>query len=197
MKKQIQTKTIKRVLKAQAEDKMSRVLREFKEGKLRDQGGNIVTDHKQAIAIGLSESGLTDSSLKKAEIRNKLKVCRSALQNMLYRERSNSMSIKAEILKLFRQPSVKDTDVHALAERLQMKPDEMEGHIYSILREFIGGGLSKGKIEQVDPKELAEGIKVEAEHTDDINLREKIARDHLAENPNYYSKLKTIEGESK
>lgn len=191
----MQTKTIKRVIKS--EDKLSRVMREFKEGKLRDSANKLVTDHKQAIAIGLAESGLTDSSLKKAEIRNKLKVYRSELQAMLYKEISDSQSIKAEIMKLFRQPTVKDTDVHELAERLKISPDVMEGHIYEILRSFIGGGLSQGKIKDVDPAELTEGIKVESEHVDDKDLQEKIARDHLTEDPKYYTKLKTIEGESK
>jgi len=42
---------------------------------------------------------------------------------------------------------------------------------------------------QVDPKELEMGLEVEKEHTDDLEERRKIALDHLAEDPNYYSKL--------
>ena len=37
--------------------------------------------------------------------------------------------------------------------------------------------------------ELAKGIKEEAEHTENLALREKITRDHLKEEPHYYSKL--------
>ena len=36
-------------------DKMSRVMKEFKEGKLKSSSGQKVTNPKQAIAIGLSE----------------------------------------------------------------------------------------------------------------------------------------------
>ena len=39
-------------------------------------------------------------------------------------------------------------------------------------------------------KELEMGIKVEIEHTPDENVAREIAMDHLAEDPNYYTKLK-------
>jgi hypothetical protein len=43
---------------------------------------------------------------------------------------------------------------------------------------------------KVDAEQLQIGIEVEKEHTDDEKLAEKIARDHLAEDPHYYTKLK-------
>lgn len=43
---------------------------------------------------------------------------------------------------------------------------------------------------KVDAEQLKIGIEVEKEHTDDEKVAEKIARDHLAEDPHYYSKLK-------
>ncbi len=43
---------------------------------------------------------------------------------------------------------------------------------------------------EVDAEQLKIGIKVELEHTDDEKVAEKIARDHLAEDPHYYTKLK-------
>jgi hypothetical protein len=45
--------------------------------------------------------------------------------------------------------------------------------------------------EVIKPSELAMGIKIEMEHTDDMAVAKKIAMDHLAENPNYYSELKS------
>jgi hypothetical protein len=45
----------------------------------------------------------------------------------------------------------------------------------------------------VDSKELKMGIKVEMEHTINKELAKKIALDHLAENPKYYTRLKKIE----
>ena len=46
------------------------------------------------------------------------------------------------------------------------------------------------KPQEVDPKELKMGIEVEKEHTDNKHAAEKIARDHLAEHPDYYTRLK-------
>ncbi len=46
--------------------------------------------------------------------------------------------------------------------------------------------------DQVDPRELKLGIEVEMEHTKSRSLAQEIALDHLAESPNYYSRLKKI-----
>ncbi len=43
---------------------------------------------------------------------------------------------------------------------------------------------------KIDPKELAVGKEVEMEHTTDADEAEKIARDHLSEDPEYYKKLR-------
>ena len=49
----------------------------------------------------------------------------------------------------------------------------------------------------VDPDELAMGIQVEYEHTDNKDLARKIALDHLAEIPDYYTRLKKMENQAK
>jgi hypothetical protein len=41
-----------------------------------------------------------------------------------------------------------------------------------------------------DPAELALGIKTEMEHTSDPAIAKKIAKDHLDEDPKYYSHMK-------
>ena len=61
-----------------------------------------------------------------------------------------------------------------------------------------GRASKKGVTEaDVDPKELADGIKVEAEHTDDPAVAKLIALDHLAEYKHYYTGLKKMEKELK
>lgn len=50
----------------------------------------------------------------------------------------------------------------------------------------------KEKNLDVDPAELAKGIAVEKEHTNDPVKAEEIALDHLAEDPQYYTKLDKI-----
>jgi hypothetical protein len=46
-------------------------------------------------------------------------------------------------------------------------------------------------------KQLQEGIKIEMEHTDNPKIAEQIARDHLREFPDYYTRLKKMESEAK
>lgn len=48
-----------------------------------------------------------------------------------------------------------------------------------------------------DKKQLAMGIKVEREHTDDDDIAEAIAKDHLAEIPDYYTRLAKMEEQAK
>lgn len=46
---------------------------------------------------------------------------------------------------------------------------------------------------QYDPKQVSIGIKIEKEHTNDPKVAETIAKQHLAEDPQYYTKLKKME----
>ena len=190
---QQQKKKIK-VVKSDQGNKISRVMREFQSGRLKTPNGKTVTDHKQALAIALSEAGISDKTMQKAEIVNKLHVYKRDLENLLKKELNNDKAAKGEILKLFSQDKeITDDDVHALAERLQMSPHDLEEQIYGILRGLLKGGKSGGEKNPVDEKELAMGIQVETEHTQDKDIAEKISRDHLAEDPKYYTKLKEME----
>lgn len=49
------------------------------------------------------------------------------------------------------------------------------------------------KLESSFEQQLAMGVEVEKEHTDDPEIAKKIAMDHLAEDPQYYTKLKKME----
>jgi uncharacterized alkaline shock family protein YloU len=44
--------------------------------------------------------------------------------------------------------------------------------------------------------QLAKGIKVETEHTDDLSVATQIAMDHLVERPMYYDDLEDMEAEN-
>ena len=61
-----------------------------------------------------------------------------------------------------------------------------------LLAETYAGMAQKTSADQtdIDPHQLAMGIQVEMEHTNDKQIAEKIARDHLAENPKYYTILR-------
>ena len=55
-----------------------------------------------------------------------------------------------------------------------------------------GGKGDKINPDDVDQYELMLGIAVEKEHTPNLELAKEIALDHLAENPKYYTRLRTI-----
>lgn len=53
------------------------------------------------------------------------------------------------------------------------------------------GRLGKGHfLSEFDQKEVELGLAAEMEHTDDINIAAVIVKDHLTEDPKYYTKLK-------
>jgi len=53
-----------------------------------------------------------------------------------------------------------------------------------------GESIKKGTTEdKVDLDQLKKGIEVEKEHTTNEEIAKKIALDHLAEHPDYYTKL--------
>jgi len=55
---------------------------------------------------------------------------------------------------------------------------------------LMNEGEPKNKTPQdFDPEELRKGIDVEYEHTKNVLIAQKIAFDHLLEDPQYYTKL--------
>ena len=98
------------------------------------------------------------------------------------------------------------------AEKLGMSREEYVAHYATATigsgidetAEAIPGGISKSmsiediaKMHDVDLEELIDeyeaGIKIEMEHTDDNEVAAEIARDHLYEDPTYYTKLAKME----
>ena len=93
-------------------------------------------------------------------------------------------------------PAPKDEAIHDLAEELGIEPDDFEAEVYKILGSFLGYGRAKDKKldeKKVDKEQLRMGIKVEMEHTNNPVISKRIALDHLAEIPDYYTRLKKME----
>ena len=67
-----------------------------------------------------------------------------------------------------------------------------------LLRGFVGFGKSvEVKDLEVDKDQLEMGVKIEHEHTNSDFFARKIAMDHLAEIPDYYSRLVEMEKQAK
>jgi hypothetical protein len=61
-----------------------------------------------------------------------------------------------------------------------------------ILGELVREYVNPAKETEVNPLELKKGIEVEMEHTDSSKVAKRIALQHLAEDPKYYTKLGTL-----
>jgi hypothetical protein len=71
---------------------------------------------------------------------------------------------------------------------------ELDMGVEELEKEELDGGIGDGSSESdFDPKEFAMGVEVEMEHTNDTEKAKDIVKDHLTEDPKYYTKLKTIE----
>jgi len=102
--------------------------------------------------------------------------------------------IHSKIFQFFKSnPQPSDEKVHEFAESIGMEPDDLESHIYMILGSFLGAGESKNFKGKYDQKQLEMGIKIEMEHTTNPAISERIAKDHLAEISDYYTRLEKME----
>jgi len=74
-----------------------------------------------------------------------------------------------------------------------------EDNIFKLLTTYVNGVGKHIHVpdETFDSNELEMGIEVEKEHTDCPILAKEISKDHLAECPDYYTRLKRMEDECK
>jgi hypothetical protein len=119
---------------------------------------------------------------------------------LVLRKIARTQDMHEELCEFFLEnPNPSDKKVHEWAEKHDYTPQEVEREIYKMATEFVNlckGGLSKGEDpDDLDPKELKMGIKIEKEHTKSADVARKIALDHLHEHRNYYTALKKMEKE--
>jgi len=93
-----------------------------------------------------------------------------------------------------------DDELEAMIKKMEQEKEGEEA-IMSQFDPMEEDQLNEGKGKelhpnQINPDELRMGIRVELEHTDDLDKAKKIALDHLAENPYYYTALKLAGVES-
>lgn len=99
----------------------------------------------------------------------------------------------------FKQFLIESTKSHlqSLADRIGIPINELkklgDAEIKTILKDI--GKHDFAPINKFDKKELKLGIATEKEHTSSVLVATLIAKDHLMELPNYYSKLKKMEKE--
>jgi hypothetical protein len=87
----------------------------------------------------------------------------------------------------------KDTPLPADIQKLVDEQFDLNWHKVDSEGKLLGGKADKMKPEDFDEEQLKIGTEHELEHTDDEDTAREIAMDHLAEDPDYYKKLKKIE----
>lgn len=100
------------------------------------------------------------------------------------------------LISLFRDKDVTSAEIHDLAKKHNVDIKKLEDVAFKKLSALLRG-VGKHKDvpdEKFDPEQLAMGVKVEQEHTNDPYIAKIIAKDHLMELPDYYSRLKNMEG---
>ena len=110
-------------------------------------------------------------------------------------EELDENKLNDEIIALFSGKKPSENDVHELAKTLGVSPEVIETEIYKLLYSFLKKlGKHKGAPDSgFDPHELEIGRKVELEHTDNKWIAELIAKDHLSEFADYYTRLTKME----
>lgn len=132
--------------------------------------------------------------------------------------------MKAAIENFVREnPSPDDEDFHDLADELGIHPAKAEEYVYKLAHKLmkedddeeddedekegkeskVGKSLTWKDLkyadvddEEFDPRQLKMGIKVEKEHVDDTSWAKAIAKSHLKEIPDYYTRLDKMEKEA-
>jgi len=98
-------------------------------------------------------------------------------------------------------PKCKSTDVEIIKDSVEYKieaylreskiPDNKEDEVIDYLKH------GDDPDDDFDPDELEMGIEVEKEHNDNPDVAKAIAKAHLSEIPDYYTRLKKMEKEGK
>ena len=123
------------------------------------------------------------------------------------KKKASESEIHQLLIDFFKKnPNPQDTQIHDIADKIKIEPSKLETHIYMILSDFINKpeifivpmlkhGLDKDS--DFDKDELTMGIEVEKEHNDNEEISKAIAKSHLSEIPDYYTRLKKMEEDAK
>ena len=133
---------------------------------------------------------LTTSKDKRVKVESKEQI-------LMENEPKGVGDLHAEIVKfVIANPKPSHDEVDAFAKKLGIELMEFDKHVYMLLSSILAEGESKGKEIKHDPEQLKMGIEVEMEHTSEPIISRKIALDHLAEIPDYYTRLAKMEKEA-
>jgi hypothetical protein len=112
--------------------------------------------------------------------------------------RTRDLELRKKIMNFFKTHKYPvDEEVHKFAKTIGVDKHVVEQEAYSIICDFLCYGKSIENPITYDLEQLKMGIKVEMEHTDCPLISIKIAKDHLSEFSDYYTRLEKMESEAK
>lgn len=106
-----------------------------------------------------------------------------------------------EVVNLFSNSDIYpgENEIKAVASAHKIDDEAIESVVFRLLHSFLAFGRSNDKnnkpigINDQYVEQLEKGIIVEYEHTANYHIAKKIAKDHLAEIPDYYDRLERME----
>lgn len=104
---------------------------------------------------------------------------------------------------LVQNPNLNDGQVQQFAEQGGYDTGQVRSMLYALATKLVsflkGGNMNEKQLDiaTISPQQLEQGASVEMEHTPDPAVAKKIALDHLAEIPDYYTRLAKMEAEAK
>lgn len=157
---------------------------------------SVIKKHESALAKSDdSAEAPTGTAVRRLDVLKeleKLKMPKTAADN-----ENSSRSILVKFFNKNHNPD--DESFHDFAESKGLNKHKLEAEAYELATgyaRFLGDGRAKEKSiteSDVDSGELSRGTEVETEHTPDKTTSKRIALDHLAEIPDYYTRLKKME----
>lgn len=92
-------------------------------------------------------------------------------------------------------PHPTEDQLEELSDELNISLNEVEERMFRLLSSLLRtlGKHNDISDDQFDQEQLQKGIEIEKEHTDDPLVAKMIAKDHLSEIPDYYSRLHDME----
>ena len=114
---------------------------------------------------------------------------------------TGSQDVLSIIIDFFvRNPNAKYDELSRFVKSKGIDYYDMDYALTDLASSFVGfmfeGKYANADLSSVDADQLARGTEVEREHTSKDIIAKKIALDHLAEIPDYYTRLDKMESEA-
>ena len=99
-------------------------------------------------------------------------------------------------LQFIHNPGLDSGKLLEFCRKEHLSLQDFSSIMYHLLGDLLCAGKSVEHPVQYNPTQLELGTYVEMEHTDNAMIAEKIAKDHLSEIPDYYTRLQRMEAEA-